>query len=110
MNKEFIEKINKNSGHMNKGIVGIYLLAMKAGSDNFRQSAILDIIEILKGKGVKVVIYEPALNEDMFMGCEVTHNLNEFKETCDVIVANRKAVELDDVADKLYTRDIFLSD
>ena len=96
--------------YRNKGIAGIYLLAMKAGSDNFRQSAILDIIELLKEKGVEVVIYEPTLDEDVFMGCRVIHGLEEFKSTCDVIVANRNAAELDDVKEKLYTRDIFLSD
>ena len=110
MSKDFIEKNSTEDEFRNKGVVGIYLLAMKAGSDNFRQSAILDIIELLKGKGVEVVIYEPTLDEDVFMDCRVMHELEEFKSTCDVIVANRKAAELDDVKEKLYTRDIFLSD
>lgn len=92
---------------MNPKIVGIYRLTMKTGSDNFRQSAIQDIIQKLTNSNVKVIIYEPTLNADNFEEIKIENNLSVFKSTCDVIVANRMEKELHDVESKVYTRDVF---
>ncbi|MBB2170197.1 nucleotide sugar dehydrogenase [Gluconacetobacter aggeris] len=91
-------------------VVGIYRLVMKAGSDNFRQSAIQGIMKRVKAKGIEVVVYEPALHEDRFFSSRVVRNLAEFKAVCDVIVANRRTQELIDVEDKIFTRDVFGAD
>ena len=88
-------------------IVGVYRLAMKSGSDNFRKSAILDVIEILKEIGCRVCIYEPTIKESEFNGCEVINDIDEFKKKSALIIANRYSEELDDVKDRVYTRDIF---
>ena len=90
--------------------VGIYRLTMKSGSDNFRASAIQSVMSIIKSKGVKVQIYEPTLKEDTFNDYKVEHDLDTFKNTSDVIIANRYNEELADEEDKLYTRDIFARD
>ena len=90
--------------------VGVYRLTMKANSDNFRSSAILDVMEALRGKGVRVVIYEPVLRESSFCGFERVEDLARFKCGCDVILANRSTEELSDVAQKVYTRDVFHRD
>ena len=91
-------------------IVGIYRLTMKMDSDNFRQSAIQGVMKRIKAKGVEVVIFEPAMQEELFFNSRVIRDFDSFKEMCDVIVANRMSPELSDISDKIYTRDIFSRD
>lgn len=89
--------------------VGVYRLTMKSDSDNFRQSSVQDIMKSLKQKGIRVLIYEPML-KDGFADYEICGSLEEFKERCSVIIANRRSEELEDIADKVYTRDLYSRD
>ena len=91
-------------------VVGIYRLTMKTGSDNFRQSSIQGVMRRLLDAGVNVVIYEPTLDEPIFMNSKIIKNLEKFKDLSDIIIANRFSDDLSDVTEKVYTRDLYFRD
>jgi len=105
--QSIIKKLGDDISKHSDKTVGIYRLTMKSGSDNFRSSAIQGIMKRLKAKGLEVVIYEPALEDDIFFNSKVMKDIEEFKKVSDVIVANRIEDEIENVREKVYTRDIF---
>lgn len=105
---EMARQRSKDNGQ--PGTVGVYRLAMKSGSDNFRQSSILDVMQIICNEGMEVLVYEPKLKENTIPGVRLMDNLAEFKNSCDVIIANRYSQELEECRERVYTRDLYRRD
>lgn len=111
MRKEFVaDSVIKLVSNLDDPTVGIYRLTMKSGSDNFRSSSVQDVMRRIIGEGIRVVVFEPTLNWDLFLKCQVYHDLQAFKDVSNVIIANRWDSSLSDVAKKVYTRDLFRRD
>lgn len=109
--KSFIaERVMERLSKMGGSVVGAYRLIMKSGSDNFRSSSIQGVIENLSESGIKVVVYEPCFEGSEFQGCEVVNDLERFKESSDLILVNRMDPDIEDVSQKVYTRDCFYGD
>lgn len=101
-----VDQVLKN----NPKKVGVYRLTMKAGSDNFRQSSIIDVMDVIHNRDVEVIIYEPTLSDSLFEGLEIVNDLRRFKNESEVIIANRVSDDLSDVRNKVYTRDLWERD
>lgn len=101
------ESLSTQQSRSTPGVIGIYRLTMKAGSDNFRASSVQDIMKHIRALGAQVIVYEPVLQDSTFLDCRVVNDLIRFKAEADVIVANRLTGDLEDVANKIYSRDLF---
>ena len=103
------DSVEEKAGKEN-AVIGVFRLTMKTGSDNFRESSVFDIMDMLREDRYEVIVYEPTVKEDSYKGFKVIHDFNEFTEKCDVIMANRFGPELEPVKDKVFCRDIFRRD